>query len=167
MSALQKISSQMTMIPNQDLRQAEGMNAFYIIPARTKAYASELLMDHPPLEKRLAALAADRARDGPAGRARRSRVGSSSMGLRDIAFGRKKLPEPRDDRLFALSTASVTLETELGLKTGGQGGDHLPAALLGRVQPRRRRHRAARQAAAAVGRRSRSSARPTPSASSG
>jgi heat shock protein HtpX len=58
MSALQKISSQMTMIPNQDLRQAEGLNAFYIIPARTKAYASELLMDHPPLEKRLAALAA-------------------------------------------------------------------------------------------------------------
>jgi heat shock protein HtpX len=58
MSALQKISSQMTMIPNRDLRQAEGMNAFYIIPARTKAYASELLMDHPPLEKRLAALAA-------------------------------------------------------------------------------------------------------------
>jgi heat shock protein HtpX len=58
MSALQKISSQMTMIPNRDLRQAEGMNAFYIIPARTKAYASELLMDHPPLEKRLAALSA-------------------------------------------------------------------------------------------------------------
>jgi heat shock protein HtpX len=56
MSALQKISSQMTMIPNRDLRQAEGMNAFYIIPARTKAYASELFMDHPPLEKRLAAL---------------------------------------------------------------------------------------------------------------
>lgn len=42
------------------------------------------------------------------------------MGLRDIAFGRKKLPGPRDDRLFALSTASVTLETELGLKTGGK-----------------------------------------------
>jgi heat shock protein HtpX len=58
MSALQKISSQMTMIPNQDLRSAEGMNAFFIIPARTKAYASELFMDHPPIEKRLAALAA-------------------------------------------------------------------------------------------------------------
>jgi hypothetical protein len=42
------------------------------------------------------------------------------MGLRDIAFGRKKLPGPRDDRLFALSTASVTLETELGLKSGGK-----------------------------------------------
>jgi heat shock protein HtpX len=56
MSALQKISSGMTMIPNQDLRQAEPLSAFYIIPARAKAYSSELLMDHPPLEKRLAAL---------------------------------------------------------------------------------------------------------------
>jgi heat shock protein HtpX len=57
MSALQKISSQMTLIPNQDLRQVEGMNAYFIIPARAKSYISELFMDHPPLEKRLAALA--------------------------------------------------------------------------------------------------------------
>jgi len=57
MSALQKISSQMTLIPQQDLRQVEGMNAFFIIPARTKAFTSELFMDHPPIEKRLAALA--------------------------------------------------------------------------------------------------------------
>jgi len=57
MSALQKISSQMTMIPNQDLRQVEGMSAFFIIPARAKSAMSELFMDHPPLEKRIAALA--------------------------------------------------------------------------------------------------------------
>jgi heat shock protein HtpX len=57
MSALQKISSQMTLIPNQDLRQVEGMSAFFIIPARVKSATSELFMDHPPLEKRLAALA--------------------------------------------------------------------------------------------------------------
>jgi heat shock protein HtpX len=57
MSALQKISSQMTVIPNQDLRQVEGMNAYFIMPARVKAFTSELFMDHPPLEKRLAALA--------------------------------------------------------------------------------------------------------------
>jgi heat shock protein HtpX len=56
MSALQKISSQITQIPQQDLRQVEGMNAYFIIPARTKAFASELFMDHPPIEKRLAAL---------------------------------------------------------------------------------------------------------------
>jgi heat shock protein HtpX len=58
MSALQKISSQMTLIPNQDLRQVEGMSAFFIIPARAKSFTSELFMDHPPLEKRIAALAA-------------------------------------------------------------------------------------------------------------
>ncbi len=56
MSALQKISSQMTLIPNRDLRQVEGMNAFFIIPARVKGGLSELFMDHPPIEKRLAAL---------------------------------------------------------------------------------------------------------------
>jgi len=57
MSALQKISSQMTLIPNKDLRQVEGMNAFFIIPARAKAAGAELFASHPPLEKRLAALA--------------------------------------------------------------------------------------------------------------
>ena len=56
MSALQKISSQMTMIPQRDLREVEGMNAFFIIPARVKEGVNELFMDHPPLEKRLAAL---------------------------------------------------------------------------------------------------------------
>jgi heat shock protein HtpX len=57
MSALQKISSQMTLIPNRDLRQVEGMNAFFIIPAKVKTASAELFMDHPPIEKRLAALA--------------------------------------------------------------------------------------------------------------
>ena len=36
-----------------------------------------------------------------------------------MLFGRKKLAEPRDDRLFSLTTAAVTMETELGLKTAG------------------------------------------------
>ncbi len=57
MSALQKISSQMTLIPNEDLRQVQGMSALFIIPARARSAAAELFMDHPPLEKRLAALA--------------------------------------------------------------------------------------------------------------
>jgi heat shock protein HtpX len=57
MSALQKISSQMTLIPNRDLRAVEGMSAFFIMPARAKTAAAELFMDHPPLEKRIAALA--------------------------------------------------------------------------------------------------------------
>ncbi|HEY2328036.1 MAG TPA: hypothetical protein VGH52_11190 [Gaiellaceae bacterium] len=41
------------------------------------------------------------------------------MGLRDIISGRKKLAEPKDDKLFALTTAAVTLQTELNLKTAG------------------------------------------------
>src|SRR6266536_682778 len=45
MSALQKISSQMSLIPNRDLRQVEGMSAFFIVPARVKSAASELFMD--------------------------------------------------------------------------------------------------------------------------
>jgi heat shock protein HtpX len=56
MSALQKISSQMTLIPEKDLREVEGMSAFFIIPPRVKGSISELFMDHPPLEKRIAAL---------------------------------------------------------------------------------------------------------------
>jgi heat shock protein HtpX len=35
----------------------QGMNAFFIIPTNVKRAASELFMSHPPLEKRLAALA--------------------------------------------------------------------------------------------------------------
>ena len=34
-----------------------GMNAFFIVPASVKAATAGLLLDHPPLEKRLAALA--------------------------------------------------------------------------------------------------------------
>ena len=41
------------------------------------------------------------------------------MGLTDILFGRKKLKEASGERLFALSTARVTLETEIGLKPSG------------------------------------------------
>src|SRR5580765_7645482 len=56
MSALQKISSGITQIPQQDLREVAGMNAFFIIPTTWKTNMSEWMMDHPPLEKRLAAL---------------------------------------------------------------------------------------------------------------
>ena len=43
------------------------------------------------------------------------------MGLRDVLLGKKKLSEPKTDRLFALATAAVTLDTELGLKPAGLG----------------------------------------------
>ena len=38
------------------------------------------------------------------------------MGLTDVLFGRRKLKDASGERLFALSTAQVTLEVELGLK---------------------------------------------------
>src|SRR5436305_2088214 len=57
MSALQKISSGITQIPQRDLREVQGMNAFFIIPTNWKTNMAEWMMDHPPLEKRLAALA--------------------------------------------------------------------------------------------------------------
>ena len=41
------------------------------------------------------------------------------MGLANVLFGRKKLKAPAKDRLFALATARVTLEVELGLKPAG------------------------------------------------
>ena len=55
-SALIKISGTMERIPRNDLRTAEGMSAFFIIPARAKNSLMNVFADHPPLEKRLAAL---------------------------------------------------------------------------------------------------------------
>src|SRR5215468_5780820 len=53
MSALQKIASGITQIPQRDLREVEGMNAFFIVPTNWKASMGQLFMTHPPLEKRL------------------------------------------------------------------------------------------------------------------
>ncbi len=56
-SALMKISGTIERaIPRNDLRTAEGMSAFFIVPARAKNSLMNLFADHPPLEKRLAAL---------------------------------------------------------------------------------------------------------------
>ncbi len=57
MSALQKITGQIAVIPQQDLRDVAAMNAFFIIPTTVRQKTAELFMDHPPLEKRLAKLA--------------------------------------------------------------------------------------------------------------
>jgi heat shock protein HtpX len=55
-SALLKISGTMERVPREDLRAAEGMSAFFIIPARAKNSLMNIFADHPPLEQRLAAL---------------------------------------------------------------------------------------------------------------
>jgi heat shock protein HtpX len=57
MSALQRIASNMVQIPQRDLREVQGMNAFFIIPTNVRSSFGELFMTHPPLEKRLARLA--------------------------------------------------------------------------------------------------------------
>jgi len=55
-SALLKISGTMERVPQQDLRTAQAMNAFYIIPAGAKASLMNLFSTHPPVEKRIAQL---------------------------------------------------------------------------------------------------------------
>jgi len=55
-SALIRISGTMERVPSQDLRSAEAMSAFFIIPARAKKSLMNIFADHPPLERRLAAL---------------------------------------------------------------------------------------------------------------
>jgi hypothetical protein len=44
------------------------------------------------------------------------------MGLLDVLRGRRDLKAPAPDRLFAMSTAQITLQTELGLETEGAAG---------------------------------------------
>ncbi|HXB14430.1 MAG TPA: zinc metalloprotease HtpX [Solirubrobacteraceae bacterium] len=55
-SALIKISGTIERQPAQDLRQAEGLSAFFIVSPKAKESLLNLFSDHPPLEKRLAAL---------------------------------------------------------------------------------------------------------------
>jgi hypothetical protein len=42
------------------------------------------------------------------------------LGLTDVLFGRKRLKDAKTDPLYALSTARVTLEVELGLRSAGR-----------------------------------------------
>jgi len=43
------------------------------------------------------------------------------MGFFDALLGKSKLPKPKPDKLFAMSTAYVTLNTNLNLKSDGAG----------------------------------------------
>jgi heat shock protein HtpX len=52
-SALLKISENMKQVPTQDLRQAERMNAFFIVPTSVKGAVQTLFATHPPMEKRI------------------------------------------------------------------------------------------------------------------
>jgi hypothetical protein len=52
----------------------------------------------------------------------RGAASGALVGLRDVLFGRKKLKDPARERLFAISTARITLEAELDLKSAGAAG---------------------------------------------
>ncbi len=52
-SALVKISGAMETVPKHDLREAQGMNAFFIVPASVKGSIKSLFATHPPMEKRI------------------------------------------------------------------------------------------------------------------
>ncbi|MGN6559174.1 MAG: zinc metalloprotease HtpX [Candidatus Nitrosocosmicus sp.] len=52
-NALMKISGKMNQVPDKDLRQVEGLNAFFIIPAISSSTFSNLFSTHPPVEKRI------------------------------------------------------------------------------------------------------------------
>ena len=56
-SALQKISGEMSAIPQKDLRATRAMNAFFIAPAISGAGLKTLSATHPSLEQRLEQLA--------------------------------------------------------------------------------------------------------------
>jgi heat shock protein HtpX len=55
-AALVKITQAMQQVPTHDLREAERMNAFFIIPTSVKKAAATLFSTHPPVEKRIEAL---------------------------------------------------------------------------------------------------------------
>jgi heat shock protein HtpX len=52
-SALMRIAGSMQRVPTEDLRQAERMNAFFIVPTSVKGAVQTLFATHPPLEKRI------------------------------------------------------------------------------------------------------------------
>ena len=52
-NALMKISGTMKNIPTKDLRQVEGLNAFFIVPALSGSTIGNLFSTHPPVQKRV------------------------------------------------------------------------------------------------------------------
>jgi heat shock protein HtpX len=57
-SALVKITGDMGRIPTRDLRAAEPLNAFFLVPAAAPGFSfSTLFATHPPLDRRLEQLA--------------------------------------------------------------------------------------------------------------
>jgi len=52
-SALMRISGAMDRVPQQDLRRAESLNAFFIVSPKVKGAIQTIFATHPPMEKRI------------------------------------------------------------------------------------------------------------------
>ena len=112
-SALMKIDGGMARIPQRDLRAASSeLAAFYIFPPKAKQRSTNLFSTHPPLRRGSSRCSGSR----PSSRARAL---TAPRGLPRRPDGRRKLAQPAPDRLFAMSTAYVTMETSLALTSRG------------------------------------------------
>ena len=162
MSALQKIASRITQIPQQDLREVAGMNAFFIIPAGLEEGRCRALHDAPAAREAARPPRRDLARDGPA-RSRRP----LALGLTNVLFGRKKLKKARSgEALRDLDRADHARDRPRAEADRGRGR-HLQAALGRRVRAGRERAPGAARRRRRRTRTRRSSAAATSSASSG
>jgi heat shock protein HtpX len=56
-SALASALRRLEAAPQQDLREASSMQAFFIVPVHSKGAVSRLFATHPPTEERIARLA--------------------------------------------------------------------------------------------------------------
>jgi heat shock protein HtpX len=98
MSALQKIAQSLPLIPDRDLRQAVGANAFFVVPAVPRDEGLHLdplriFPTHPQLSRRLAALA-DLAR---------------SLGRRVVQDDHVEPPPPEGVNLFGAAAFVAAL----------------------------------------------------------
>ena len=109
-SALTRISSGMQRIPQRDLRATQELAAFYIFPPGAGKAIGEPVLDAPADGE------ADRGAPAPGDAA----PGHGLMGLFDILTGKRKMKAPAESRLFAMSTAAVTLEMTLELRSSGK-----------------------------------------------
>ena len=159
-SALVKISGAMETVPTQDLREAERMNAFFIVPTSVKGAVQTLFSTHPPMEKRIERLQQLEAQL----QGTRLAVGFLDAllgGKKKLAAARARPPVRHDHGLRDAGDAA------LGIKQPRLGGDRLPAARHRRL--RGNPHRDARSCCAAPPRRPapRSSSPRTSSATAG
>ena len=85
-----KISGAMQQVPSTDLREAERMNAFFIVPASVKGSLKSLFATHPPMEKRIERLQQLEAQLQRPGRRGLAGLGFLELDLRGQAQARRR-----------------------------------------------------------------------------